>query len=302
MERRGFTLIELLVVIAIIAILAALLMPALEGAREHAEAAACMGNMKTLSMAVMQYSMDWRDVLPNNYYNKGGAVDWGTYWTGPGTSGFAPASAIPAACKIEGGTDPNDGNASHGGLWENQIFPYVGAREVFLCKSYLSNWPLSYLLSPNGSPGHMTATTYEAHAINSGPTPPGSKVTGLFGEGGVPLGAGDVIVAAHLPEICYTVGIGSLFGSRWGQYHEAPHKMGQAVPVTVGAGWTYQTPGTYMCGSNGHIWGDGHVSVDDYWTTRCMNTNSNFTTGYADSFIASWDVGGSDNDWKTCSP
>ncbi|MFP4028048.1 MAG: prepilin-type N-terminal cleavage/methylation domain-containing protein [Candidatus Brocadiia bacterium] len=57
-NSRGFTLIELLVVIAIIAILAAMLMPALESARDAARTAACLGNLKQQGFATQMYAND----------------------------------------------------------------------------------------------------------------------------------------------------------------------------------------------------------------------------------------------------
>ncbi|HBC85391.1 MAG TPA: hypothetical protein DCZ94_00400 [Lentisphaeria bacterium] len=76
--RKTFTLIELLVVIAIVAILAALLLPALKNAKLQSTSVLCKSNLKQIAHWGVLYATDYDSVLPTD----------GTYWGACGAANF----------------------------------------------------------------------------------------------------------------------------------------------------------------------------------------------------------------------
>lgn len=85
-RRGGFTLVELLVVIAIIGVLVALLLPAVQAARESARRAQCMNKIKQLALAVLNHENT------HGYFPSGG---WGWNWVGDPDRGFGKSQPGP---------------------------------------------------------------------------------------------------------------------------------------------------------------------------------------------------------------
>jgi prepilin-type N-terminal cleavage/methylation domain-containing protein/prepilin-type processing-associated H-X9-DG protein len=168
---RGFTLIELLVVIAIIAILAAMLLPALSKAKERATGISCINNLKELTIAAQLYAGDFGDAIPPN---RGGTL---SSWVPGGTADY-DVTALPGAT--------NEAN-----IRAALLFPYNKSVKIYQCpgdrtlvqgadRSRVRDYSLNGMMGDNGGFGGDVHPGIAEHRKFTSVLAPGPTDASLF--------------------------------------------------------------------------------------------------------------------------
>jgi prepilin-type N-terminal cleavage/methylation domain-containing protein/prepilin-type processing-associated H-X9-DG protein len=255
--HRAFTLIELLVVIAIIAILAAMLLPALSKAKAKGQAIHCMNNSRQLMLAWIQYYTDNDDHLANNYGGLFAAAEERNKSYNSWVNNYMSWGA----------TDPlGNSIANVDGITQAPFFKYASSIGIYKC-------PADNYVSPAQASAGITARP-RSYSMNmffgvNNPGIPNPPVNNAFPDyrqfvksGSIPK-PGDLFVI--LDEHPDSINDGFL----------------QTDPHTDIAQWNPATwndlPATYHAGAGGFAFADGHAEIHKFKSSVCTILPVQFT-------------------------
>jgi prepilin-type N-terminal cleavage/methylation domain-containing protein len=226
----GFTLIELLVVIAIIAILAAMLLPALAKAKQQAQGVKCLSNLKQLSLGWMTYCGDFNNsVPPNGGLGQGEDSLKGGMWVDGNMQDVTPP--VPAT------------NTTY--ITTAIMYPYVNSPLVYRCPADVSTADIpSGTYHPYGGPGVPRSRSVSMNGwICSGnsiaTSNPGADLT-VFAKGS------DITRPA----------------ATWLIWDENPATIDDGAAENTPGSTTWENPpATYHNNANGLSFADGHAII-----------------------------------------